>query len=107
MKLEGIKKLITNCSTREETNKLKEDSKKFIRNHEFLDLRKQIVPLAKKVEKELMVFSLEHKDLKDSVINFDRVLCQKANKTKIELLEDFIDKNLLKKDEINTVLDQI
>ena len=40
MKLEGIKKLITNCSTREETNKLKEDSKKFIRNHEFLDLRK-------------------------------------------------------------------
>ena len=49
-------------------------------------------------------FTRDNSDVKHSVLSFDKLLCQKANKSRVEIVEKHIEQHLLRKDEVEEII---
>ena len=74
-KIDQVNKRIDKCATKDDAYRLKEDSKHFVRDKDMLDLKNVVLPLCKQAEKDLTEFSIVNREVQESVLRFDKILC--------------------------------
>ena len=97
--------MIDSLASKDDFSKMKENLKHFVRDQDIKDLQKLVVPLCEEVDIKVAQFTSDNHDVKQSVLSFDKLLCQKANKSGLEIIEKHIKDNLLGKDEVVGIID--
>ena len=99
-----LERHIDSLASKEELTKMKENLKHFVRDQDIKDLQKLVVPLCEEVDLKVTQFTSDNHDVKQSVLSFDKLLCQKANKSRLDIVEKHIKDDLLRRDEVVAII---
>ena len=75
----------------------------FAKYEHIQKLRNEVVPVVETFSSLIGKFQVDNRDMKNCIRNFDEVLCEKANKSAIFKMEQWIEDDFVSKKEWNSL----
>jgi hypothetical protein len=84
---------------------LKEYASHFVRDHDIIALRDEVLPACEASSKQMRAFTLDNTHVKESVRRFDALLCQKVNKSRLLEVEEDVQRTYMRKAELEAFVE--
>ena len=86
---------------------LKKELKTYIKFQHLEDLRQQVLPVIKEFREVVKGFNNDNDNFRQVIQGFDVALCTKANVTKVQQVQVYIDENFMKKGMFTEIIKEV